>query len=36
MGKPKQDIEKKQTFKSPISPFWLGTYLLSTAPVVDT
>jgi len=26
MGKPTQDIKKKQEFKSPVSPFWLGVF----------
>ena len=27
MGKPTQDVKKKQEFKSPVSPFWLGTFV---------
>jgi len=26
MGKPTQDVKKKQEFKSPVSPFWLGMF----------
>ena len=27
-GKPASEIKKKQDFKSPISPLWLGTFSL--------
>jgi len=31
MGKPTQDVKKKQEFKSPVSPFWLGMFLPTMA-----
>ncbi|TVY36133.1 hypothetical protein LSUB1_G005572 [Lachnellula subtilissima] len=30
-GKPASEIKKKQNFKSPISPFWLGEFISSVA-----
>jgi len=32
MGKPDAAIKKKQEFKSPISPVWLGTSTAHAAP----